>query len=231
MKIHGRPSHTGAGSSAQGGRAFVAPPPLFCCAALAVALVLGLAACGHGGSSSSASPSPVGGSPSSSGGSPSPGGSAAASPAPTAPAAHAPSAGERRALAKVAAIVDHPRTDEEKQLVKGYTGKDARIVGYLVQTRAAGFTVDLLVSLATRQALAAGPQFGMEPWTTAAAKGPGERWAVAMAEHVLGPVIQQLAVTEVNTAVCGYVVGWPGAGEMTMWIDLRGSLRGGVDIE
>jgi len=31
--------------------------------------------------------------------------------------------------------------------------------------------------------------------------------------------------------VCGYVVGWPGVGEMTMWIDLRGSLRGGVDIE
>ena len=82
--------------------------------------------------------------------------------------------------------MDHPQTDEEKQHLKGYRGKDARIVGYLVQTRAAGFTVDLLVSLATQQAQAAGPQFGMEPWTTAAAKGPGERWAVAMAEHVLG---------------------------------------------
>ena len=63
------------------------------------------------------------------------------------------------------------------------------------------------------------------------AKGPGERWAVAMAEHALSPLIEQLAVTEVHTAVCGYVVGWPGAGEMTMWIDLRGSLRGGVEIE
>jgi hypothetical protein len=127
--------------------------------------------------------------------------------------------------------VDHPQTDEEKQHLKGYRGKDARIVGYLVQTRAAGFTVDLLVSLATQQAQAAGPQFGLVPWATAAAKGPGERWAVARAEHVLGPVIQQLAVTEVNTAVCGYVVGWPGVGTMTMWIDVRGSLRGGIGIE
>ena len=135
------------------------------------------------------------------------------------------------ALAKAAAIVDHPQTDEEKQHLKGYAGKDARIVGYLVQTRAAGFTVDLLVSLATQQAQAAGPQFGLVPWATAAAKGPGERWAVATAEHVLGPMIEQLAVTEVSTAVCGYVVGWPGVGEMTMWIDVRGSLRGGVGIE
>jgi hypothetical protein len=230
MKDHGRPSHAGIVSPVQCGRAF-GVPLLACCAGLAVALMLGLAACGQGASSGSSSPSPAGSSPSSGGSSPSSSASAVASPAPSAPAAHPPSAGERLALAKATAIVDHPQTDEEKQHLKGYTGKDARIVGYLVQTRAAAFTVDLLVSLATQQALAAGPQFGLEPWTTAAAKGPGERWAVAMAEHALSPMIEQLAVTEASTAVCGYVVGWPAGGAMTMWIDVKGSLRGGVGIE
>ena len=230
MKDQGRPSHAGIVSPVRCGRAF-GVPLLACCVGLAVALMLGLAACGQGASSGSSSPSPAGSSASSSGSSPPPSGSAVASPAPSAPAAHPPSAGERLALAKAAAIVDQPQTDEEKQHLKGYTGKDARIVGYLVQTRAAGFTVDLLVSLTTQQALAAGPQFGLEPWTTAAAKGPGERWAVAMAEHALSPMIAQLAVTEASTAVCGYVVGWPAGGAMTMWIDVRGSLRGGVGIE
>ena len=52
-----------------------------------------------------------------------------------------------------------------------------------------------------------------------------------MAEHALSPMIAQLAVTEASTAVCGYVVGWPAGGAMTMWIDVMGSLRGCVGIE
>ena len=213
---------SGAGTRAQGRRAFRALLPA--CAVLAAALALGLAACGQGGSPSSASPTP-------SSASPSPSSSVAVSPAPSAPATHEPSAGERQALAKAAAIVDHPQTDEEKQHLKGYTGKDARIIGYLVQSRAPGFTAALLVSLTTNQALAAGPQFGLDPWTTAAPQGAGEDWAVAMAHSVVDPVIAQLTVTEVDTGICGYVVGWPGAGDLTMWIDLSGSLRGGNGIE
>jgi hypothetical protein len=141
-----------------------ATPRPACLVVVVVALLLGLAACGHGSPSGGGSPSPSSSRP--------PGGSTVASPAPTPPPVHPPSAGERRALAKAAAIVDNPQTSEEKQHLKGYTGKGARIVGYLVQSRAPGFTVDLLVSLTTNEAQPPGPQFGLQPWATAAAKSP-----------------------------------------------------------
>jgi hypothetical protein len=131
----------------------------------------------------------------------------------------------------VAAIVDHPGSDEEREHLAGYSGVDARLVGYLVQARAPGFQVGLLVDAITGQVYVAGPQFGLEPWAVSAPRGEGEQWALAHADLALDPVLQHLRVTdELQRGVCGYVVGWPGVGDLTMWIDIKGNLRGGNGI-
>lgn len=156
----------------------------------------------------------------------------AESSAPPPPSQHDLTAGEKQALRKAIDIVAHPGSAEEKEHLAGYTGEGALISGYLVQCTAPGFLLAYLADMETGRVLPAGGQYGWDPWAAKRPKCAGEEWAVTASDVALKPVLRQLRldIGETEVAICGYVVAWPAEGIMTMWIDLEGSLRGGVGI-
>jgi len=154
-------------------------------------------------------------------------------PSPTPPSVHTPSVGEKLALTKAAFAVEHPKTDEDRQRFKGYSVEGMAITGYLVQLRAPGLLIAVLVDARDASIQAAGPLYGSQPWGTKGRRqGPGEAWALATAERELAPVLAKLeGESDVERAVCGYVVGWPQGRSLTLWFDLKGTLRGAPQAE
>lgn len=154
----------------------------------------------------------------------------APSSAPSPPAKHELSKGEAQALAHAATILSHPSDSEQKERFMGFTAEGAEIVGYLVEARAPGLMIAFLVDLDTGRARLAGIQYGVDPWSLNAPEGGGEEWAVSAADHALQPLLEQfkLRLGNLERGISGYIVGWPTEGELTMWLDGKGVLRGGT---
>jgi hypothetical protein len=154
-------------------------------------------------------------------------------PSPSPVGVHEPSAGEKQALAKAAAVVEHPSTEQQKQRLKGYTAEGMAVIGYLVQVRGPGLLIATLVDARTAVVGAAGASFGAQPWDTKGQQhGEGETWAIATAGYELAPLLAKLkGVGDTESAVCGYVVGWSKGGSPTLWFDLKGVLRSMPETE
>ena len=146
-------------------------------------------------------------------------------------ASHGPSEGERMALAAASRIVDNPGGDEEKEHLKPYAGKHGTIIGYVVQCRGPGMLLAVLVEAPAGTLKPA--TYVWDPWPAESSDGAGERWAMETVTVKLKSWLESEAAqgfVPSERRVCGYVVGWPDVGPMTMWIDSRGNLRGGEGL-
>lgn len=155
---------------------------------------------------------------------PSPAVTLTASPAPSQPGVHQLSSGEELALAKVGEIVEHPKTKAHKRLVKGYSTDGMEITGYHVRVRAPGMLIGLLVDASDGSvSLVESPPEMVPREIQDEETVAGESWALRTAQEALETLLDKLSGVGVpEWDIMGYVVGWPKAGPLTLWVDGEG---------